>query len=138
MIQQGPCLGDGQGFLTIRVSFCSRAKLGGPGLGPYLSGCSAAKPLPVQSIAELRICKDTKRMIVRPASSLVDFFLRISRNGFEGQLCKCNLCVTVYSFVLCGEKNPPPCSLNCNLKQVAAVTQETFVSWIVCVKVQTL
>lgn len=29
------------------------------------------------------------------------YFLCISINGFEGQLCKCNLCITVYSFVLC-------------------------------------
>ena len=29
------------------------------------------------------------------------YSLCISINGFEGQLCKCNLCVTLYSFVLC-------------------------------------
>lgn len=63
-------------------------------------------------------------MIVRPASSLVVvvvFSFRISRNGFEGRLCKCNLCVTVYSFVLCGGKKPNLRSLYCDPKQVAAV-----------------
>lgn len=62
-----------------------------------------ANPLTVQNITDLYNLspgENNKTVIVRPASSVV-FFLCISRNGFEGQLCKCNLCVMVYSFVLC-------------------------------------
>lgn len=97
----------------------------GPGLGPSRSWSRAFRLAPQPNLYLYKasptciICKDTKRMIVRPASSLVVFyFLRISRNGFEGRLCKCNLCVTVYSFVLCGKTLR---SLNCDLKHFAAV-----------------
>lgn len=99
MIQQGLCLEDGQGSLTSQS----------------LSACKAtqkkASGLPRSSIrAFVSLYKTSLTCVICLQVRIIKWwlsnqlplwcFLRISRNGFEGQLCECNLC----SFVLCRKK----------------------------------
>lgn len=108
MIQQGLCLEDGKGFLTIWVSYGIRSHAGeglGSPLAPDSRGfwlCSEAKTIDCTKHHWLIICHLARRIKWWLSDQLLLwYFLCISINGFEGQLCKCNLCVMVYSFVLC-------------------------------------
>lgn len=86
MIQQGLCLEDGQGSLTIQVSCGARCnhtreglRLPSPQLKRFLA-CSEANPLTVQNITVLYNLSPgeiNKMVIVRPASSVVfSFYLQ--------------------------------------------------------------
>lgn len=80
MIQQGLRLEDGQGFLTLRVSYGIRSHAGGGLKWPsspdseVFSAFSEANPLTEQNITDLYNLspgENKKTVIVRPASSVV-------------------------------------------------------------------
>lgn len=72
---------DGKGFLTIRVSFGIWSHAGGSplvALSLFLLARSEANPLTVQNITDLYNLspgENNKMVIVRPASSVVFFFV---------------------------------------------------------------
>lgn len=109
MIQQGLRLEDGEGFLNIRVSYgiWSHAGEGLRSPSPLTQRCCFgllwSQFFDCTKYHWLVITCHLVRIIKWWLSDQLPlwYFLCISINGFEGQLCKCNLCVTVYSFVLC-------------------------------------
>lgn len=143
MIQQGLPLEEGEGFLIIRVSYgiwAMQEKASGRPLSPdseFFFGLLWSQSFDCTKYLPFVICH-LVRIIKWWLSDQLPlwYFLCISVNGFEGQLCKCNLCVTVYSFVLCRKtfalRSQPAIKASC----LFIGKLNTCVSWLVYVFVK--